>query len=278
MIQPIKIMSDQDLGELSAAPAGRPIAYGEDPLQFGELTLPMAAASPYPLVINIHGGCWLAQYNIDHSRAQAQALADTGVAVWNIEYRRVGNTGGGWPGTFLDVGRAADHARVLGQQYPLDMSRVVAMGHSAGGHLALWLGARSRLSRGSPLYVTDPLPLCGIVALAPATDLVTLHEQKVFDHVVDKLMGGSPGTVPDRYDAAMPSRLLPLGVRQVIITGAHDDVWRHNSETYAEVARLAQDPNVEYHIAPAAGHFEPIAPRSSTWPLVLHHLQRMLTP
>jgi acetyl esterase/lipase len=152
------------------------------------------------------------------------------------------------------------------------------MGHSAGGHLALWLGARSRISRDSPLYAADPLPLRGIVALAPASDLVTLHERKVFDHVVDKLMGGSPGSVPDRYDAAMPSRLLPLGVRQVLITGAHDDVWRHSSETYAEVARNAQDTEVEFHLAPAAGHFEPIAPHSTTWPLVLHHLQRILRP
>src|SRR5262245_6784070 len=132
-------MTSADLGPLCTA-AGERISYGTDPLQFGELTLP-AGQGPHPLVINVHGGVWLAAYSIDHTHAMARALADSGFAVWNLEYRRVGHEGGGWPGTFLDVSHGVEHARALASSRPIDLARVCLMGHSAGGHLALWLGA-----------------------------------------------------------------------------------------------------------------------------------------
>src|SRR5690606_16527482 len=138
-------------------------------------------------------------------------------AVWNIEYRRVGNPGGGWPGTFLDVAAAADYVRELAREHPLDPSRVAAGGHSAGGHLALWLAARRRLPASCPLHRPDPLPLKGVVALAPATDLETLHRLGIRDGVVDQLVGGPPVQFPERYDWVMPSRLMPLGVRQYLL-------------------------------------------------------------
>jgi acetyl esterase/lipase len=208
------IMGVEDLTPLSLAPAGTRIQYGDDPLQFGELSLPAGrVGSDHPVVINVHGGCWLSEYPIDHSRALARALAGSGFAVWNIEYRRVGDSGGGWPGTFEDVAAAADFIRKLAEPYRLDLARVVLMGHSAGGQLALWLACRKRIPRRSVLAARDPLPVRGVVALAPATELVELYEQQVYDGVIGKLLGGSPREVPERFDAVVPSGLRPPGSR-----------------------------------------------------------------
>ena len=136
------IMTVEDLlAELSSGQPGMKIAYGSDPLQFGELHVP-AGEGPFPVVIFIHGGCWLAEYDITTTRPLAGALRDQGIAVWNLEYRRVGNPGGNYPGLLLDIGSGTDHLKQLASDYPLDLSRVIVMGHSAGGHLALWTGAR----------------------------------------------------------------------------------------------------------------------------------------
>ena len=143
----------------------RRIAYGADRWQFGDLRLP-AGPGPHPVVITIHGGFWRARYGLDYLRYVAAALSAAGLATWNIEYRRIGNAGGGWPGTFLDVAAAADHVRALATTYPLELGRVVALGHSAGGHLAYWLAGRHHITPGSPLYANEPLPLAGAVALA----------------------------------------------------------------------------------------------------------------
>jgi acetyl esterase/lipase len=264
----MKLMTAEDLGPLAAAPAGRRIAYGADPLQFGELSLP-SGAGPHPVIVNVHGGVWLAEYDLSHTRAQAQALMQAGYAVWNLEYRRVGNAGGGWPGTFLDVGAAADFLRQLARDQPVDLERVVAMGHSAGGHLALWLGARARIARDSELYAKDPLRLRGVVALAPASDLAVLHSRGSYDHVVERLIGGSPEARPERYDAAMPSRLLPLGIPQRLVVGRHDTDWGEFSRTYLASARERRDGQVELRILEDAGHFEVINPASNAWPAVL---------
>ena len=212
------IMTDRDLDALTAAPAGERIAYGGSPMQFGELSLPIGAG-PYPVIVNIHGGIWLAQYDIAHSRAQAHALAREGFAVWNVEYRRVGDDGGGWPGTFLDVATAADHLRIIARSKALDLNRAIAMGHSAGGQLALWLASRSQLPIDSALFSADPLRVRGVVALAPATELATLQERGSYGGVVDQLLGGTPSEVGERYEWTMPSRRVPLGVPQRIIVG-----------------------------------------------------------
>lgn len=269
-------MTSDDLGPLCAAPAGTRIAYGPDEFQFGELDLP-AGAGPYPVLVNVHGGVWLAQYGIDHSRAQAQALAASGFAVWNVEYRRVGNRGGGWPGTFLDVGRAADFVRVLAARYPLDRTRIVLMGHSAGGLLALWLAARARLPAASPLHVGDPIAVRGVVALAPACDLPALHAQGVHGGVVDALLGGSPAQVPERYDWITPARLIPIGVRQHVIVGHYDAQWRAHGEAYAAAARARDDGDVQLSVAGRAGHFELITPGSTSWPLVVAAARALVT-
>ncbi|MFM9012650.1 MAG: alpha/beta hydrolase, partial [Gemmatimonadota bacterium] len=125
---------------------------------------------------------------------------DAGIATWNIEYRRADSPGGGWPNTFLDVGRATDQLRAMARTYPLDLSRVIAIGHSAGGHLAMWLAAADRVPSGSPIARRDPLPLTGAVALAGIADLAEFRTYSRFScgDVVDGLMGGSPEQVPER--------------------------------------------------------------------------------
>ncbi|HYU42778.1 MAG TPA: alpha/beta hydrolase [Vicinamibacteria bacterium] len=155
---------------LEAPPADERIAYGPGPQQLGELWRPREPG-PHPVAIVIHGGCWSAAYGEGHIRPVCAALAQAGVAAWCLEYRRVGDKGGGWPGTFEDVGRGADHLREIAPSHGLDLTRVVAVGHSAGGHLALWLAARARLPEADPLRGKPPLPLRGVVGLAPIPDL-----------------------------------------------------------------------------------------------------------
>src|SRR5439155_8576098 len=141
-----------------------------DSLQFGELRLPKGRG-PFPVAIVIHGGCWRSDYDLKHVGPLAGALTERGIATWTIEYRRIGDPGGGWPGTFEDVAQAADHLRALARRYPLDLHHVVAIGHSAGGHLALWLAARPGLPPDAALASADPLPISGVVGLAAISDL-----------------------------------------------------------------------------------------------------------
>jgi acetyl esterase/lipase len=196
--------------------------------------------------------------------------------VWNLEYRRVGDPGGGWPGTFLDVGKGVDHLRELAKQNPLDLSRVVVMGHSAGGHFALWVASRKKISETSELYQANPIAVSGVVGLAPASELDALHAKGVCGNVVDKLMGGAPGDKPDRYRWAMPSAMSPIGVRQILLIGKLDSAFGWVGQNYAEKARVAGDKQVEVILAPEAGHMEVIDPASSTWPLVLKSAKELL--
>ncbi|MCH7994872.1 MAG: alpha/beta hydrolase [Planctomycetes bacterium] len=275
MTDPASCLGATDLAELAKAPAGQKYAYGKDPLQFGELTLPKGPG-PHPVAVFIHGGCWLAQYDIAHSRALANALAEAGIAVWNLEYRRVGDSGGGWPGTFLDVASGADYLRTLAEKHPLDLSRVIAIGHSAGGHLALWLAARHKIPAESDIYRAKPIGVVGVLGLAPAPELDKLHEKEVCGHVIDKLMGGGPEKFPKRYRDASPSRMAPIGVAQIILVGDKDKSWGWVGEAYTKAARKAGDEKIELITAPGANHFEVIDPHSTTWPLVLGAARSLL--
>lgn len=268
------LMTSDDLDRLTAPPADARIAYGEDPLQFGELRLPQGPG-PHPVAIVLHGGCWLAQYDLTHIGALAEALTREGIAAWVVEYRRVGDPGGGWPGTFEDVAAGADHLRELARAYPLDLEHVVAVGHSAGGHLALWLAARRRLSANQPLFDADPLPIRGVVGLAPAADLAFLHRERTCDQVVDGLMGGSPGEFPERYAAGSPAELVPLDVPQLLVIGRYDHSWAPVGRRYFEAAK-AQGADVRIIDAAESGHFEMIDPGSTTWPLVGEAVRALL--
>lgn len=265
--------------ELQNLPNPEPTArlhYGDDPLQFGDLRLP-PGDGPHPVVVVIHGGCWRSQYNLDHIGALSDALTRSGVATWAIEYRRVGNPGGGWPGTFLDVGAAVDHLRSVAEVHPIDLDRVVAVGHSAGGHLVLWLGARSKLTDPT-IRVDDPLPLKGIVSLAGVDNLRRALEEGVCDDQAAKLVGGTPADVPERYAQGSPIELLPIGVPQHLINGARDPIVPEAfGRDYAAAGRRAGD-SVELTILPDAGHFELIVPTSNEWTKVRDAVLKMLEP
>ena len=158
--------------DIHALPVSAPSlvqSYGSDPLQFGELRLP-PGKGPFPVAVVIHGGCWTKGFDTLKGTAPiASALAAKGIATWNIEYRQVGDPGGGWPGSFQDWGAATDHLRVLAKSHPLDFKRVTTVGHSAGAHAALWIAARPRLPGGSEIKGRKPPGHCGSGLDGPAT-------------------------------------------------------------------------------------------------------------
>ena len=189
------LLTAADLVKFENPPADARIQYGDDALQFGDLRLP-PGSGPHPVVVFIHGGCWLAEYDISHSSKLTAALAGAGIATWSLEYRRVGDEGGGWPGTFQDIGHGTDHLRSIAAEYNLDLDRVIVMGHSAGGHLALWAAARPGIPAETPVSSTDPLAVSGVLALAPAADLG--YRGQPFNWV----------TMPDQFTLAALDRLL----------------------------------------------------------------------
>ena len=264
----------EELVAMPEPPTDFRFTYGADPFQFADLRLPKGEG-PFPVVTLVHGGCWLAQYDIKHLGAMAKALTDSGVATWTLEFRRLGNEGGGWPGTFLDVAHGLDKLRDVAGEHNLDLGRVLVSGHSAGGHLALWLAARHKLPKDSPLYVADPLPLKGVMALAPAADLEAAYRDQGCGDATERLAGGTPETVPDHYRDGNPGALVPLGIPQRIIVGAHDETWLKVSRTYQEKARLAGE-EVPILVLPDAGHFEVVMPMSADFPVVRAGIEEML--
>ncbi|HUL18334.1 MAG TPA: alpha/beta hydrolase [Steroidobacteraceae bacterium] len=213
--------------------------YGNLKAQEGDLHLPARARAP--VVCLLHGGFWRMPYGRDQFSAVAQDLRNRGFAVWNLEYRRLGAPGGGWPGTFDDVLRGIEHLGLLcAQGAGLDLSRVAVVGHSAGGHLALWSAARQRVDQSKGL--TAPVKIRAVAGLAPVADLVQAHLRGLGGGAVEELLGGSPAKVPERYAAASPRMMLPLLVPQLIIHGTEDTaVPIEFSHSYVRAARDAGD-------------------------------------
>jgi acetyl esterase/lipase len=256
-----------------------PYASG-DALQFGELRVP-PGPGPFPLAIVIHGGCWLSTVSLRSTTSFARALTDAGVATWNIEYRRVGDPGGGWPGTFLDVSAATDFARTLAKTHPLDLSHVVVVGHSAGAHLALWAAARAKLPSDSGLHSESPLPLRGVVALAGPGDLRSLAataNSVCGTDTLEQLLGGTLAAVPEHWAQASPAALLPLGVPQTLVVGADDRVIPPRLvESYEKAARAAGD-RVQFVEVAGADHMGLVAPHSRAWPSVRDAVLSLVAP
>jgi acetyl esterase/lipase len=269
-------MTSEDILELPTPEAGMiRLHYGKSKFQFGDLRLPEAGNSLHPVVVAVHGGYYRARYGLGYLGHVADALTAAGFATWNIEYRRLGYRGGGWPGTFLDVAAAADHVQALAAVYPLDLSRVVAIGHSAGGHLACWLAARHRISAGQPLHAQHPMPIGGVVALAGVLDLRRAWELRLSHGIVRRLLGGTPEQVPERYDVASPLCLLPLGMPQILIHGTADSsVPFEISERYADAAREKGE-DIQLIALPGTGHFEPVDPRTPEWQSVLQSVRKV---
>lgn len=256
-----------DYLRLPFMPPGCELRYGPGGEAFGHLYLP-ADAGPHPVAVVLHGGCWQAEYGLRPLSSLCATLAREGIAAWNLEFRRVGN-GGGWPETFEDVAAGADFLRTFASAHGLDLARVIALGHSAGGHLALWLAARHRLPPESALASHSPLPLRGVVSLAGIADLEAGFRQKLCGDAIEALLGGSPKRIPCRYQQASPAALLPLGVPHRHIVGSEDTIVSPDHvRCFVDAAALAGDA-AQLVVLARAGHFEPVVPTSLAWLAVL---------
>jgi acetyl esterase/lipase len=243
-----------ELIDATPPPADHRISYGTDPFQFCDLRLPQADG-PHPVAVMIHGGFWRSIYGLNYFSHACAALTAAGIATWNIEYRRLGNPGGGWPGTFDDVAKAAEHLGAIGKQFNLDVDRTIAIGHSAGGHLALWIASRKK-------FVSGAISLAGVV------DLCRAWELRLSNAVVADLLGGSPDNVPERYKFASPIEQLPLGIPQRLFHGTSDSSVPYEvSERYVHTAHLLGD-DAELITLVNVGHFELIDPRTKEFELV----------
>jgi acetyl esterase/lipase len=251
-----------ELAKMSLPAPGSRFAYGTAPNQFVELRLP-AGAGKVPVLILVHGGCWESAYDYHYITHLAQWFTQHGVATWTIEYRRLGDAGGGWPGSFEDVARGADALRAAGKAHAaLDLDRVFVGGHSSGAQLALWIASRDQLPARSELHRDHPIEVKGVLGLAAITDLARYRKGPAGScHAsVDKLLGGDPDRVPYRYRETSPRQRLPLGVPQVFVQGEKDPIVDAASvRAYAEAASKAGDRTLVLSLS-EGGHFEPAVP------------------
>ena len=251
------------------------IRYGPDPLHFADLRLP-TGVGPHPVAVVIHGGFWRNRYSLDHIGHLSAALTASGVATWTIEYRRISDPGGGYPGTFQDVAAGVAHLQTIAPAYNLDLGRVAAIGHSAGGQLALWLLGMHTLSEASPLHVDQPVKLRGAVSLAGVLDLRRAWELRLSGGVVGAFLGGTPEELPERYAETSPIALLPLGAPHVLVHGTEDEnVPLEISERYYEAARAAGD-DARLMALPGTAHFELIDPMSAQFRTVREAVRSLL--
>jgi acetyl esterase/lipase len=270
----------QDVLTRPAPHPDRSLRYGTGGEHVIDLRLPPGASGPRPLVVVVHGGFWRDAYDRTHTGPQATALAAEGYLVAVPEYRRVGLSGGGWPGTFDDTAAWSDVVVDLTTDElgpgVVDADRVALVGHSAGGHLALWAASRHRLPESSVWRRPTRLPVRGVVSLAGVCDLALAAELALSDGATQDLVGGDPSTYADRYALADPSALLPRGARTVLVHGADDRaVPMELSRRYAARARAAGD-RVDFVELPDTGHFDLIDPRSRAWPAVTTALATVL--
>ncbi len=238
--------------------------YGSSASQEGDLYVPNVRRPP--VVCLLHGGFWRMPHGRDQLAAVAMDLAGRGCAVWNLGYRRLGEAGGGWPGTLEDAAAGLDHLAVLSQEgAELDLERLAVAGHSAGGQLALWLGARATGVRSR-----------AVAGLAAASDLRDLWERGTGNQAAGAFLGGSPWQHPERYAAASPRERLPLGVPQLILHGEQDeDLPIVIARNYAEAAKEAGDA-IEFTPLAGMGHMDPVDPRSEAHAVLCRWLERVL--
>ena len=259
----------EDLLRVDVPPADHRLAYGADPLQFGELRLPKAIGS-HAVAIIIHGGCWADRLpgldprstGFEPLRPLAAALTHAGIATWNVEYRRVGTLGGGWPGTFEDLARATDFLRIIAPKYDLDLGRVASVGHSAGGQLALWIAARPKLPAASPVSTKNALAVRAAVDIDGPPDLASAQpKERTFCPVsaITRLLDGTPADHPERYRQSSALAWLPLGLPQTIIVGSLLESAGDLVTDYRARANAKGD-NVAVITLNGSGHFGMLLP------------------
>ena len=273
-----------DLLSLPVLSADHRIAYGPDPSQFGDLWIPeIKGRRRFPVVVFFHGGWWKSEYDLAYAGRVCAALKREGIATWSVEYRRVGVTGGGWPMTFLDAAAGFDFVAKLAKAYPIDRSRILTMGHSAGGHLAFWVAGRHHIDRESEVFRRQPkLILRGAVSLAGAVDLrltIDLSGNSIFAHDRDEvcaLMGGGPEQHPRRYKAGNPGDLLPFQAPQILVQGTADDqIPPELPGRWAEMSRrLGSEATVK--MIPLADHFDVVDPASAAWKVVIEQVKSLI--
>jgi acetyl esterase/lipase len=253
---------------------GRTHRYGRHRSQRAELYVPSGDTRLHPVMVAIHGGSWQARYGKIVMRGLVSDLVRRGWAVWNVEYRRVG-AGGGWPATFEDVARAIDHLATLGDPQ-LDLDRVSVLGHSAGGHLALWAASRERLPPGAPgrLDGHPRVRLRATISQAGVCDLST-SARRVPGGAAATLMGGGPDALPERYAAADPMRLLAPSAPVLLVHGTADQtVSVDYSRSYEQAARASGAQVELVEIAGSEGqHRRHIDPRGEAWSAVTRWLR-----
>jgi acetyl esterase/lipase len=272
-------MSYAEFQRLPQPPAPRTIAYGADPLQHVELWKP-AGKGRFPVVLMLHGGCWqTAVAKADIMHRLAADLVGRGIAVWNVEYRGVDIPGGGYPGTFQDAAAAADMLGRDGPKLGLDTRRVVAIGHSAGGHLALWLAGRPRIARTSALWSAHPLAIAGVLSQGGLPDLPLTKSdaaEACGADTVDRLVGPPTPAHPDPYADTSVDRQLPIGVAQILVNGAADPIAPPRfAAAWVAKAKAAGD-RVTSIVVPDQGHFELITPGTPAWAEELKSIEAML--
>jgi acetyl esterase/lipase len=244
-------MSDEDILSLLPPPPDQRLSYGADPNQFLEVRIPIGKG-PHPVLLNIHGGYWRAKYDLAHAGHLCEALRLAGVATLNVEYRRVGNEGGGWPGTFADIRSAYRFVQQSGPKFSLDLKRLAVMGHSAGGQLALCLAAHET-------------SLLRVISLAGVVNLQKAFELHLSNDAVVEFLGGKPSEVPEHCREADPTQLTIPHARQWLIHGAADDVVPPAfSRDYVGLKKKKGESVQLVEIA-GAGHFDVIDPRSEAF-------------
>ena len=234
------------------------LRYGQVDSQRIEVRRPVGRG-PFPAAILIHGGCWSTRYpGMSYMAPLAEALRARGIATFNISYRRVGEPGGGWPGTFRDVGSAVDAVRDVAGRYDVDPNRIIVVGHSAGALLSLWTATRKTLGRSSDLYVQNPVSPAAVVAIdgpASLSEFIGTDAEICGFPAIVPLMGGTPQQVPQRYRDASPQDHLPLGIPQYIVRGG----IKQPVDRYLALARAAGD-RVTFAEPARATHFDVLMP------------------
>jgi len=256
------------------------VRYGDAPSQYAELFLP-PGQGPFPVAVLVHGGCWTKEFGgIAQLRNLAGALAARGIASWNVEYRRVDEPGGGYPGTYQDMTAALDALAAQAANHPLDLRRLVAVGHSAGGQLVQWMAARERIPASSPLYAPRSLPVRHVVSLGGLADL--RREQALIKSSCGRdlaeLAGSPSGARPDVFSDTNAGDLLPNGSYTILVTGELDKVAPPRvAQEFAARARAAGD-RAEVVILPGASHYDEVAASSASWPQVAQAIEKALKP